>query len=109
MVLNFGPKLKLSKALSMNFQLIESKAFSKSIVKIMPGVFCNSLYIRRSSICLMLHPINLPLIYPVWSSFMIYGIPTDPNFFGFATGNEQFFLNGLTKTQLKTKTEWVIL
>ncbi len=33
-----GPKLKAFSVLSINFQLIESNAFSKSTVKIIPGV-----------------------------------------------------------------------
>ncbi len=41
--LNTGPKLNASNVLSMKFQLIESKAFSKSTVKISPGVWFNSL------------------------------------------------------------------
>ncbi len=38
-----GPKLKTSRVLSINFQLIKSNALSKSTVKIIPGVPLTSL------------------------------------------------------------------
>ncbi len=41
--LNTGPKLNASNVLSMKFQLIESKAFSKSTVQTIHGVWFNSL------------------------------------------------------------------
>ncbi len=56
-----GPKLKASRFLSLNFQFIESNAFSKSTVKIIPGVPLSSLKIT-SSICLILQPIKWPFI-----------------------------------------------
>ncbi len=61
---NLSPKLKARNAESINFQFIVSKAFSKSIESIIPGVLEISLNRMTSSICRILYPYR-PLMYPV--------------------------------------------
>ncbi len=67
----FSPKLNVSRVLSI--KLIESKPFSKSIFNIIHGRLCVLVNSIVSSICLMLLPMYLPFIYPVWSSYIIQG------------------------------------
>ncbi len=62
--MNFEPKLKLVSVFVRKFQFTETKAFSKSMDGIMPGLLSNFIKKEMSSSSLIFCPINLPSRYP---------------------------------------------
>jgi hypothetical protein len=59
------PKLTKSKTLSINIHAIESKVFSKSMRRRIPGMSCFSVKCRMSYIRRVFSPIYLPGMKPV--------------------------------------------
>jgi hypothetical protein len=66
-------KLKKSKTLSINTHEIESKAFSKSMRRRIPGMSCSSVKCRTSYIRRVFSPIYFPGMKPVWSLLIRIG------------------------------------
>ena len=67
------PKLKKSKTLSINIHEIESKAFSQSMRRRIPGMSCSTVKYRMSYIRRVFSPIYLPGMKPVWSLLISIG------------------------------------
>ena len=66
-------KLKEAKTPSINIHEIESKAFSKSMRRRIPGMSCSFVKCRMSYIRRVFSPIYLPGMKPVWSLLIRIG------------------------------------
>ena len=67
-----GPKLKKLSVLYINFQDIESNAFSKSINSKIPGIFFSWVFCSTSYMIRVFSPINLFFKKPFWLLSLFY-------------------------------------